>query len=183
MGKKISVSPAGAAKILDLSSRPAAERLIRNTAIRDLLSGLQCIYTVLCRNAVIDEIVQQENTEPLQLALQQQVFSIDTTIPSLEDTVIHYITKTGSLQCVRCMLESVGTNFPFELRDDKGNNILHSAVQGGKKEHVQLILDLAVMKETGSNKLDDFLNAKTSIGICVVWLLCFRIISGRLLGN
>ena len=110
--------------------------------------------------------MQQTNIEPLRLALQQQAFSIDTIIPSLENTVIHYTVKTGTIQCLRYIVESAGTTLPFEIRNEKGYNILHSVVHGGKKEHVQLILDLAFTKNgTDAAKLEEFLNAKTKLGI------------------
>ena len=118
----------------------------------------------------MDEVVKLNNPDALRLALEKHVVSTDTILSQSDgDSLIHYTSKKGSAECLRYLLFDAYSQFPYELTNDKGYNVLHSTVQGGKLENIELMLKFLLKSEdeTSEDKpqsTEAFLNAKTTLG-------------------
>ena len=130
------------------------------------------------RKETVDELLQLESTVPLHLAIQQKALSIHTQIPVIECKLIHYaVSRACSIECVGYLF-NLYTAFPFDVLTENEEPILHSAIEGGNIEVIQLILDLAHNFESDAEDkketIDSFLNHTNSEGIIQY---CFRIYS------
>lgn len=73
---------------------------------------------------------------------------------------------TGSLECLHYLLYEVYEEFPYELKNEKGFSILHSAVEGKKNENFDMILN-QLNYDGGPQDKDktiQFLNSKSNSG-------------------
>ena len=104
------------------------------------------------------------------MALDQHVVSTDTTLSqSDEDSLLHYTSRKGSVDCLRYLLFDAYKQFPYFLTNSKGYNVLHAAVQGGILENIELILDFLLKSEDETSvdkqqSTEAFLNATTTLG-------------------
>ena len=74
----------------------------------------------------------------------------------------------GSPECLQYILDEVYGEFPYELNNEKGYNILHSAVEGKKNENFDMIMNRLNSDDKTSQdteKLILFLNSKSNSGI------------------
>ena len=112
------------------------------------------------------------NTIALRLALAQKVVTTETRLANSDgNSLLQYTALKGSAECLKYLLTEVYANFPYELTNDKGFNILHSALEGGKSEKVEMIIKLlleAVPSEGKEKTNEEFLNAKTQSGILYI---------------
>ena len=115
------------------------------------------------------QIITLPNTTALRLALAQKVVSTDTRIANYGgNSILQYTAMKGSTECLQYLLTEVYDMFPYELKNVKGFNILHSALESGKSENVELIINLMFEGEPSEDKTkrnEEFLNAKTQFGI------------------
>ncbi|KAI6653447.1 Ankyrin repeat, PH and SEC7 domain containing protein secG-like [Oopsacas minuta] len=146
--------------------------------IRDLVKVLESkdiLANKINTKEVIDELIQLDNSHPLNLAIQQKALDLHIQIPVLEDKLIHYTAKNGTVQCLTYLLNAC-PNFPYDDVNEDGNTLLHSAVQGGINELIYLILDMAGNPDgisDNQSKLDKFLNmtnlaGNTALHLCMI---------------
>ena len=134
------------------------------------------------RLKVVDDVVKVDEPSALRLAFEQGVMDTNTVLTqSNGDSLLHYASRLGSKECFRYLLTEVFTVFPYDSINDTGLNILHSAVEGGKIENIQILLDFLLKSEdkTSEGKKrkkslntillmgKKFLNAKTTTGTVV----------------
>ena len=119
----------------------------------------------------MDDVVKVDEPDALRLAFDQGIVNTNTMLTQSDgDSLLHYASRIGSKECLRYLLTEAFNEFPFDSTNEKGLNILHSAVKGGKIENIQLLLDFLLKSEgetsDGKNEnINDFLNAKTTTGI------------------
>ena len=80
---------------------------------------------------------------------------------------------TGSLECLHYLLYEVYEEFPYELKNDKGFSILHSAVEGKKNDNFDIILNQLNSDDKGlqdKDKTIQFLNSKSNSGNTIKFL-------------
>ena len=77
------------------------------------------------------------------------------------------MSRSASLECVRYLLNSY-SSFPFDVLTENDCTVLHSAIEGGNMDVIQLILDLTrdvdSEAEDKQDKIDSFLNHTNSEG-------------------
>ncbi|KAI6649494.1 Ankyrin-3-like isoform X3 [Oopsacas minuta] len=118
----------------------------------------------------VHDLVKVQEPDALRLAISQGVLSTDTELSQSDgDSLLHYASRVGSAECLKYLLFEAITVFPFNSLNDEGFNILHSAVEGGKIENIDLLLNFLLKSEdeASSDLLkshEDFLNAKTTTG-------------------
>ena len=122
------------------------------------------------RFELVSKVVRLAKPDALRMALEQQVISTETRLSQSDgDSLLNMTSRIGSAECLIYLLVTTYSEFPFELTNDKGQNILHSAVKGGKMENIELILDFLdnpdeISSEDLTNKKKTFLNTKTKLG-------------------
>ena len=86
-----------------------------------------------------------------------------------ENSLLQYTAMRGSTECLQYLLTQVYNNkFPYELKNNKGFNILHSALESGNSEKVEMIINLLLEDKPSQDRAkrnEEFLNAKTNSGI------------------
>ena len=136
--------------------------------------GTACLFSGILlfvyRFKLVDEVVKLNTPDALRMALQQHVVSTETRLSQSDgDSLLHYTSRKGSTECLRYLLFEAYSQFPYELTNDKGYNVLHSAVHGGKLENIELILSFLLKSEDETSEdttlnTETFLNAKTTLG-------------------
>ena len=138
--------------------------------------NFQCLeaFFFSFRLDIVTQLVSVNDSNALSLALKQKIIDLESPLPDANgDTLIHLTSRTGTTECLKYLLYDVYEPFPYTLKNDDDYSILHSAIKGGIKENVEMILDLVnkCEDETGKGEITEstekFLNSQTSKGLII----------------
>ena len=120
------------------------------------------------RFRIVRDLVKVDKRDALRLAFKQGVVDTNTEIEG--NSLLHYVSREGSEDCLRYLLEEAFHEFPYKSLNKDRNTILHWAVRGKRMENVQIILNFLLRSvdnasDRGKERIEEFLHGKTRAGI------------------